>query len=129
MNRFNSSNLDRIGVTQPTARFTVADVLKDCAALGLTDDLRAALDTDSPGDSRAALRAVRDLVYELASAPNKDLAVEALIYATGIAEFERTSLRSCAQKHGLTPEGFRRHVLAIQRRLHLPARPMQRRAA
>jgi hypothetical protein len=72
-----------------------------------------------------ALRAVRDLVYELAGARDRDLAVDVLIYATGIAEFDLTSLRDYARKHGLSPEGFRQHVLKMQRRLGLPPRPMQ----
>ncbi len=71
------------------------------------------------------LRAVRDLVYELAGAQNRDLAVDVLVYATGVAEFDLTSLRDYARKHGLTPEGFRQHVLKLQRRLGLPPRAMQ----
>lgn len=128
MKRRGKSHFDHIGIAAPAARFDVDELLKDCANAGLLNELRAALGTDSSGDSGAALRAVRDLVYELASAPNRDLAVDALIYATGIAEFERTSLRGCAQRHGLTSEGFRHHVLALQQRLKLPTRPMQRHA-
>lgn len=104
---------------------TVADILRDCAENGLTDELRVALEmgaADEPGD---ALRVVRDLVYELAGARNRDLAVDVLIYATGIAEFDLTSLRDYALKHGLTPEGFRQHVLKLQRRLGLPRRARQ----
>ena len=48
-----------------------------------------------------------------------------LIYATGVAEFDVTSLRGFAARHGLTAEGFRKQVLATQRRLGLPPRPMQ----
>lgn len=73
------------------------------------------------------MQAVRDLVYELAGSSDRDLAVDVLIYATGVAEFDLTSLRDYAQKHGLTAEGFRQHVLKMQRRLGLSPRPMQRR--
>ena len=103
----------------------VAEVLRDCADAGLTDELRNALAIEPETGQGTALRAVRDLVYELAGACNRDLAVDVLIYATGVAEFDLTSLRDYARKHGLTPEGFRQHVLKMQRRLGLPPRPMQ----
>ncbi|MBI5770283.1 MAG: hypothetical protein HZA93_21085 [Verrucomicrobia bacterium] len=103
----------------------VADALAECAEAGLLEELRAAVNHGRdcpPGD---ALQAVRDLVYELAGASNRDLAVDVLIYATGVAEFDLTSLREYARKHGLTPEGFRQHVLKMQRRLGLAPRPTQ----
>lgn len=110
------------------ARFPVAesvrDVLRDCEQQGLVDELRQALGIE-PRSDQAAVRAVRDLVYELAGAKNRDLAVDVLIYATGVAEFDVTSLRGYATRHGLTAEGFRKQVLAMQRRLGLPPRPMQ----
>jgi hypothetical protein len=64
-------------------------------------------------------------VYELAGSENRDLAVDVLIYATGVAEFDLTSLRDYARKHGLTPEGFRQQVLKMQRRLRLMPREAQ----
>ena len=103
---------------------SVSEVLKDCAQQGLLDELRATLGLERKNDE-VSVQAVRDLVYELAGARNRDLAVDVLIYATGVAEFDLTSLRDYARKHGLSPEGFRKHVLAMQRRLHLPRRPMQ----
>ena len=104
---------------------TVAEVIRDCTENGLIDELRAALAVESDDAQGSTLRAVRDLVYELAGAQNRDLAVDVLIYATGVAEFDLTSLRDYARKHGLTPEGFRQHVLKLQRRLGLPPRAMQ----
>jgi hypothetical protein len=104
---------------------TVADVIQDCTENGLIEELRATLALEMHDEPGAALRAVRDLVYELAGAQNRDLAVDVLIYATGVAEFDLTSLRDYARKHGLTPEGFRQHVLKLQRRLGLPPRAMQ----
>ena len=104
---------------------TVADVIRDCTENGLIEELRATLALEMHDEPGAALRAVRDLVYELAGAQNRDLAVDVLIYATGVAEFDLTSLRDYARKHGLTPEGFRQHVLKLQRRLGLPPRAMQ----
>jgi hypothetical protein len=129
MPRLNYDHFERISVAAPVCRFGVSDVLKDCTDAGLIDELRAALSADSSSDDSRTLRVVRDLIYELASSPNRDLAVDALIYATGIADFQQTSLRISAQKHGLTAEGFRLHVLGLQRRLHLPVRRMQRHAA
>jgi hypothetical protein len=61
----------------------------------------------------------------VAGARNRDLAVDVLIYATSVAEFDATSLRDYAVRHWLTAEGFRQQVLAMQRRLGLPPRPMQ----
>ena len=125
MTRLTSAHIKRPGAVASAARLAVGDVLKDCAETGLLDDLRAALDAEFPSDG-AAIRAVRDLVYELAGARNRDLAVDVLIHATGVAEFDCLSLRDYARKHGLTPEGFRQHVLAMQRRVNLPCRAMQR---
>jgi len=110
----------RIGVSD-----VVQEVLRDCEQQGLVDELRQVLGLAANPDA-GALRAVRDLVYELAGATDRELAVDALIYATGVAEFDLLSLRDYARKHGLSPEGFRQHVLALQHRLGLPPRPMQR---
>ncbi len=103
----------------------VADAMAECADAGLLEELRAALNPELDCPQGDARQAVRDLVYELAGASNRDLAVDVLIYATGVAEFDLTSLREYARKHGLTPEGFRQHVLKMQRRLGLAPRPMQ----
>lgn len=100
-------------------------MIRECTAIGVIDELRGALGTESRDEAGAALRALRDLVYELAGAQNRDLAGDVLIYATGVAEFDLTSLRDYARKHGLTPEGFRQHVLKLQRRLGLPPRATQ----
>ena len=108
-----------------TGKAIVADALAECADAGLLEELRAALNPAGDCPQGDALHAVRDLVYELAGARNRDLAVDVLIYATGVAEFDLTSLRDYARKHGLTPEGFRQHVLKLQRRLGLEPRPMQ----
>jgi len=103
----------------------VKDLLKDCDELGLVDELRTALALPRESEAATTLLAVRDLIYELACTRNRDLAVDALIHATGIAEFGRTSLRSYAKKHGITAEGFRLQVNAMQSRLHLPPRAAQ----
>ena len=104
---------------------TVADILRECEASGLLEDLRTALGCTGEDHHVVTLRAIRDLVYELAGSEKRDLAVDVLIYATGVAEFDVTSLRGYAARHGLTAEGFRKQVLAMQRRLGLPPRPMQ----
>ena len=93
--------------------------------MGLLEELREKLRLDTRPDQRVAMQAVRDLVYELAGAKNRDLAVDVLVHATGVAEFDHVSLRDYARKHGLSHEGFRKQVLAMQRRLNLPHRPMQ----
>jgi hypothetical protein len=103
---------------------SVSDVLKDCAEMGLLDELRAALGL-GPKNNEVSIRAVRDLVYELAGEGNRDLAVDVLIHATGVAEFDQRTLRDYARKHGLSHEGFRQQVIALQHRLGLPHRPMQ----
>jgi len=108
-----------------TSNAVVADALAECADAGMLEELRAALNPAQHCSQGDALHAVRDLVYELAGARDRDLAVDVLIYATGVAEFDLTSLRDYARKHGLTPEGFRQHVLKMQRRLGLRPRPMQ----
>ena len=92
--------------------------------MGLLEELRATLGCEAKPDHRDTLQVVRDLVYELAGAQDRDLAVDVLIHATGVAEFDHVSLRDYARKHGLSHEGFRKQVLAMQRRLNLPRRPM-----
>ena len=104
---------------------SVADLLKDCARMGLLDELRFTLGIEAKPDQRAVLRAVRDLIYELAGARNRDLAVDVLIHATGIAEFDRLTLRDYARRHGLSHEGFRKQVQAMQQRLNLRSEPKQ----
>ena len=127
MNRINREQTPWTGAAAPAARFSgtdsVADLLKDCAQMGLLDELRETLGGDGQTDHRDTLQTVRDLVFELAGSKNRDLAVDVLIHATGVAEFDHASLRDYARKHGLSHEGFRKHVLAMQRRLHLPRRP------
>jgi hypothetical protein len=129
MNRLDREQTPWIGAMAPTAQYygtdSVADLLKDCARMGLLDELRSTLGLEAKPDQRAALRAVRDLVYELAGARNRDLAVDVLIHATGIAEFDHLSLRDYARRHGLSHEGFRKQVLAMRQRLNLPRQPME----
>ena len=112
----------------PASRFcgtdSVADLLRDCAQMGLLDELRETLGGNSQTNHRDTMQAVRDLVFEVAGAKNRDLAVDVLIHATGVAEFDHLSLRDYARKHGLSHEGFRKQVLAMQRRLNLPHRSM-----
>jgi hypothetical protein len=112
----------------PTSRLcgtdSVSDLLRDCAQMGLLEELRETLGSNGKTDHRDTLQVVRDLVYELAGAKNRDLAVDVLIHATGVAEFDHLSLRDYAGKHGLSHEGFRKQVMAMQRRLNLPRRRM-----
>lgn len=118
---------DGSGIAVPV-RESVREILRDCEQQGLIDELRHALEMEPRGEE-TAVRVVHDLVYELAGACNRDLAVDVLIYGTGVAEFDVTSLRGYARRHGLTAEGFRQQVLAMQRRLGLPPRPMQHSSA
>ena len=128
MNRLEREQTPWSGAAAPDSRYlgadNVADLLRDCAQMGLMDELRAALGGHGKPDQRTALQAVRDLVYELAGAKDRDLAVDVLVHATGVAEFDHVTLRDYARKHGLSHEGFRKQVLAMQRRLNLPRRPM-----
>lgn len=129
MNRVEREQTPWTGAVAPASCYlgtdNVADLLRDCAQMGLIEELRDKLGLDAKPDQQAALQAVRDLVYELAGAKNRDLAVDVLVHATGVAEFDHLSLRDYAQKHGLSHEGFRKQVMAMQRRLNLPRRPMQ----
>jgi hypothetical protein len=102
----------------------VREILAECEQEGIVEDVREALGAEND-EARSTSQVVRDLVYELAAEKNRDLAVDALIYATGIAEYDLVSLRDYARKHGFSPEGFRKHVLALQHRLGLPKRPHQ----
>ena len=129
MNRLDRERTPWADPPAPAARLygtdSVADLLKDCARVGLLDELRATLGLEAEPDRRAVVRAVRDLVYELAGARNRDLAVDVLIHATGIAEFDRLTLRDYARRHGLSHEGFRKQVQAMQQRLNLRSEPKQ----
>ncbi len=74
----------------------------------------------------AAQRMARDLVFEMASAKNRDMALDLLIHVTGIGEFGSSSLRDYARRHGCTHEWFRRQAEAMRKRLDLPRLPSQR---
>ena len=128
MNRIEREQTPWTGAVAPASRLcrtdSVTDLLRDCAQMGLLDELRETLRSNGQTDHCDTLQVVRDLVYELAGAKDRDLAVDVLIHATGVAEFDHVSLRDYARKHGLSHEGFRKQVLAMQRRLNLPRRPM-----
>ena len=128
MNRIEREQTPWTGAVAPASRLlgtdSVADLLRDCAQMGLLDELRETLAGHGQTDRRDTMQVVRDLVYELAGAKNRDLSVDVLIHATGVAEFDQVSLRDYARKHGLSHEGFRKQVLAMQLRLNLPRRPM-----
>lgn len=121
MNRLAPDPFERLGTAPVPSGFTVAEILADCAAMGMLDELRAALmeTGDTRADGAATTRIVRDLVYELAGTKNRDLAVDVLIHATGLAEFDCRTLRDYARRHGMTAEGFRKHVTAMRHRLGL----------
>ena len=129
MNRIDREQTPWTGAVAPASRFSgtdsVADLIKDCAQMGLLDELRETLGGSGQTDHRDTIQTVRDLVYELAGAKNRDLTLDVLIHATGVAEFDHVSLRDYARRHGLSHEGFRKHVMAMQRRLNLPRRPKQ----
>jgi len=129
MSRVTSEHTTWDRPVRPTSRLhgcdSISDLLKDCAQMGLMDELRAALDGEQTSGEGTTMRVVRDLIYELAGARNRDLAVDVLIHATGVAEFDQLTLRDYARKHGLSHEGFRKQVLAMQQRLNLPRRPQQ----
>jgi hypothetical protein len=128
MNRIEREQTPWTGAVAPASRLcgtdSVADLLRDCAQLGLLEELRETLGCDGQTNHRDTVQVIRDLVYELAGAKNRDLAVDVLIHATGVAEFDHVSLRDYARKHGLSHEGFRKQVMAMQRRMNLPRRPM-----
>ena len=128
MNRLEREQTPWSGAAAPDSRYlgtdNVADLLRDCARMGVIDEWRATVGGRDKRDQQAALQAVRDLVYELAGAKDRDLAVDVLVHATGVAEFDHVTLRDYARKHGISHEGFRKQVLAMQRRLNLPRRPM-----
>lgn len=109
----------RIGTAPTAAPFIVAEIIADCTAAGLLDELRSTLALTPRTNGTETTRVVRDLVYELAGTNNRDLAVDVLIHATGLGEFDCRTLRDYARRHGMTAEGFRKHVNAMRRRLGL----------
>lgn len=121
-----SDPLARIGTAPVAHRFTVAEIIADCAAAGLLDELRSTLGLTPKEAATETTRVVRDLVYELAGTNNRDLAVDVLIHATGLGEFDCRTLRDYARRHGMTAEGFRKHVTAMRRRLGLAANETKR---
>src|ERR1017187_10416933 len=126
MNRIEREQTPWTGAVAPASRFSwtdsVVDLLKDCAQMGLLDELRETLRGNGQTDHRDTIQVVRDLVYELAGAKNRDLAVDVLVQATGVAEFDHLSLGHYARKHGLSHEGCRNQCLMMQRPRHLPRR-------
>jgi hypothetical protein len=92
---------------------TVADILRECEASGLLEDLRAALGCAGEDHHVVTLRAIRDLVYELAGSENRDLAVDVLIYATGRIVFARVAFMrsSSVRRDAENPSSFCRIVI------------------
>ena len=80
MDRIVCSHQTNAGITSERTPVAdgVRDILKDCEQQGLVDELRQALGME-PRPDATAVRAVRDLVYALAGARNRDLAVDGLI--------------------------------------------------
>ena len=107
------------------------DIIRDASKWGLIEDLRKLLregancdgiDGENGEDCRVT-RIVRDIVYELAGAKDRDFAVDLFIHVTGIAEFGQHSLRDYARKHNCSHEWFRKEAEAMRRRLGLTIPP------
>lgn len=99
---------------------SVDDLLRDVAQWGRIDELRDRLLGVRDGGPQKAMQMARDIAFELAGAKNRALAVDVLIYATGIAEFSNWTLRDYAAHHAVSHEWFRRQVIAMRRRLNIP---------
>lgn len=95
-------------------------ILRDAEAWGFADKLRELLGLPIRDVRIERLRIVRDIAYELASAQNRDLAVDLLVYATGLAAFGGNSLREYGTKHGCSHEWFRVQSRELSDRLLLP---------
>lgn len=95
------------------------DIVRDAERWGILEDLCRILGSNDrgPGDDKSKI--IRDIVFELAGAKNRDLAVDLFVHVTGIAEFGPSSLRAYARKHGCSHEWFRKEAEAMRRRLGL----------
>lgn len=96
------------------------DIVRDARRWGILEDLRRILGAEAREPGAAKPKIIRDIVYELAGAKNRDFAVDIFIHVTGVAEFGPTSLRDYARKHGCSHEWIRKQADAMRRRLGLP---------
>jgi len=103
------------------------EILEDVKKMGLLEDLLALLGKEiGAASATERLRIVRDIVYELAGSKDRDLSVDVLVFASGIAEFASSSLEDVALRHDICREWFSQRVEAVQRRLNLPPLSSQR---
>lgn len=106
----------------PEAIDTLEDYIHDLERAGLWEAMvEHILSTRSasPSSSRQELQEfVNNLFIEL-QAGNAQLMADAYCYATHLNKFGPRTLRDYAKRHGITPEGFRKKVKEISRRLSL----------
>jgi len=128
MNTIPFHNEVHSGVSEPVAIIepdfsgldSAEDIVLDAQRWGILDDLRRILVAETQEPRAAKPKIIRDIVYELAGAKNRDFAVDIFIHVTGVAEFGPTSLRDYARKHGCSHEWIRKEADAMRRRLGLP---------
>jgi hypothetical protein len=98
------------------------DIIRDAAKWGLLGRLRELLHVTADEADNGRAQLARDIAFEFASNPNRDLAVDLFVHVTGIGEYGPSSLRAYAAKHGCSHEWFRRQAEKMRRRLGLPTR-------
>jgi hypothetical protein len=96
---------------------SIGDIIRELTESGQIDQLKAVLFREDRAPRLELAKFLRDIAYELASEPNKHLAVDVLLYASGIEPDAQQSLRDYATKHGCSHEAFRARVLTMKQRL------------
>ena len=116
---FKKCTIDQVVLPDFSRLDTPKDIILDAARCGFLPELCRLLRIDIPAGDGGRMRTARDVAYELASADNRDFAVDQLIYVTGALRFGPDTLRKFSARHGFSHEWFRRNALELADRLML----------
>jgi len=127
-NGYDDTGTSIMAVEPDYSKFDSAeDLLRDAARWGLLEELRELLCGCPLEEAGSRLTHYRDVAYELASAKDRNLAVDLLLRVTGVDTFAAHGLRDYGRKHGCSHEHFRELAEEMRVCLHLgqPTRKIQ----
>ncbi len=119
-NGYDENGTSVVAIEPDYSKFdTAADILRDAARWGLLGELRGLLCNRTLDEEGDRLTHYRDVAYELASAKDRNLAVDLLLRVTGVDAFGAPGLRDYGRKHGCSHEFFREQADAMRVRLRI----------
>lgn len=107
---------------QPSVAATesIEDILAAIHEYGYADEIIIRLTDGKISSNQHDIEdAIRIILIELAAHKNREMAIDCLLYLTGIGELTQMSLAYYAERHGCTKEGFRKNAEALKKRIGL----------